>query len=158
MRQPHGCRDTPTRHPVAGGRYFHEKIIDIYRVIKVDLCYLLEQKSKPAAYTKKEIVLLTAVQYNGTLFFNYSAAVGGSAPVNPRPPSAGGGAVCFSYYYPFFLAYNGGINSLVLRLALLSASHRAFVVRVWHVRGEPRTPCRVSEALWVKIVSVVNDC
>lgn len=29
VRQPHGCRDTPTRHPVAGDKYSHEKIIDI---------------------------------------------------------------------------------------------------------------------------------
>lgn len=90
------------------------------------------------------------------IYINYSAMVGGAAPVNPRPRSARGGAVCFSYYNPFFLAYNGVVNGLVLRLALLSVSHRAFVIRVWHIRGEPRTPCRVSEAFWVKIVSFIN--
>lgn len=52
--------------------------------------------------------------------------------------------------------YNGVVNGLVLRLALLSASQRDCVVRVWHIRGAPRTPHSVSEAFGVKIVSVIN--
>ena len=38
------------------------------------------------------------------IYINYSAMVGGAAPVNPRPRSARGGAVCFSWYI-FFGVY-----------------------------------------------------
>ena len=42
VRHPHGCRDTPTGHPVAGDTYFIGEIIDICRSIQGDLYYSLE--------------------------------------------------------------------------------------------------------------------